>query len=58
MIQAPATQKLNTLTTVSARRLNRMLKLGLDYILVVPTLILIAPLLLVIAALIKLDSPI
>ena len=57
MIQAPATHKLNTLTTVSARRLNRMLKLGLDYALVVPTLILIAPLLVVIAALIKLDSP-
>ena len=39
------------------RRMNRVLKLGLDYALTIPTLLLIAPLLLIIAALIKLDSP-
>ena len=39
------------------RRMNRVLKLGLDYALTIPTLLLITPLLLVIAALIKLDSP-
>lgn len=37
--------------------MNRWLKLGLDYALTFPTLLLIAPLLMVIAALIKLDSP-
>jgi len=37
--------------------MNRWLKLGLDYALTLPTLLLIAPLLMVIAALIKLDSP-
>lgn len=57
MIQAPANTKLDTLSTLSARRLNRALKLGLDYVLVLPTLLLIAPLLVVIAALIRLDSP-
>ncbi len=56
MIQAPANNTTNALTTVNVRRLNRWLKLGLDYALTLPTLILIAPLLLVIAALIKLDS--
>ena len=57
MIQAPASNKIDTLSGLSTRRLNRALKLGLDYALVLPTLILIAPLLLVLAALIKLDSP-
>jgi lipopolysaccharide/colanic/teichoic acid biosynthesis glycosyltransferase len=56
MIQA-RTDNTTTLPTVAMRRFNRWLKLGLDYILTVPTLILITPLLLVIAALIKLDSP-
>ncbi len=37
--------------------MNRWLKLGLDYALTLPTLILIAPLLLVIAVLLRLDSP-
>lgn len=45
------------LPTITARRVNRWLKLALDYMLTIPTLILIAPLLLGIAALIKLESP-
>ncbi len=53
MIQARTT----TTPTIAMRQLNRALKLGLDYALTVPTLLLIAPLLLIIAALIKLDSP-
>jgi len=57
MIQAPATNKLDSLTPTMARRMNRLAKLGLDYALTLPTLILIAPLLLVFAILIRLDSP-
>ena len=57
MIQAPATNKLDSLTPTMARRMNRLAKLGLDYALTLPTLILIAPLLLVFAVLIRLDSP-
>ena len=57
MIQAPATNKLDTFTAITTRRLNRWLKLGLDYTLTLPTLMLIAPLLLVLAVLIRLDSP-
>lgn len=55
MIQARTTT--NTQATIAMRRLNRALKLGLDYALTVPTLLLIAPLLLIISLLIKLDSP-
>ena len=50
MIQAPATNKLDTFTAITTRRLNRWLKLGLDYALTLPTMILIAPLLLLFAA--------
>ena len=57
MIQAPATNKIDTLSAMTTRRMNRWLKLGLDYALTLPTLILIAPLLLLFAALIRLDSP-
>ena len=57
MIQAPATNKLDTLSAITTRRINRWLKLGLDYALTLPTLILISPLLLLFAALIRLDSP-
>ncbi len=57
MIQAPATNKLDSLSPTMARRMNRLAKLGLDYALTLPTLILIAPLLLVFAVLIRLDSP-
>ncbi|WP_374686255.1 sugar transferase [Promineifilum sp.] len=57
MIQAPASNKANTIPNITARRLHRWLKLGLDYALTLPTLLLIAPLLLTLAALIKLDSP-
>ncbi len=46
-----------TLPAVNIGRMNRWLKLGLDYALTIPTLLLISPLLLVIAALIRLDSP-
>jgi len=56
MIQAPATKNIQTLSTFSAWS-QRWLKLGLDYLLTLPTLILISPLLLIIAALIRLDSP-
>ncbi len=55
MIQARTST--NASVTVAMRRMNRVLKLGLDYALTIPTLLLITPLLLVIAALIKLDSP-
>ena len=37
--------------------MNRLAKLGLDYALTLPTLILISPLLLLFAVLIRLDSP-
>ena len=57
MIQAPATNKPDTFSAIATRRLNRWLKLGLDYALTLPTLILISPLLLVLAVLIRLDSP-
>ena len=57
MFRAPATNTVNTLPTLNMGWMNRWLKLGLDYALTIPTLLLIAPLLLVIAALIKLDSP-
>jgi lipopolysaccharide/colanic/teichoic acid biosynthesis glycosyltransferase len=57
MIQAPATSKAKILPAATARRINNLLKVGLDYALTIPTLILITPLLLVIAVLIKLDSP-
>ena len=57
MIQAPATNKLDSFSPAMARRMNRLAKLGLDYVLILPTLILIAPLLLVFAVLIRLDSP-
>jgi len=57
MIQAPATNKLDSFSPTMARRMNRLAKLGLDYALTLPTLILIAPLLLVFAVLIRLDSP-
>ncbi len=53
MIQARS----NTTPTITMRQPHRTLKLGLDYALTIPTLLLIAPLLLIIAALIKLDSP-
>lgn len=60
MFQAPAKsldEKNKTLPRLTARRVNKWLKFGLDYLLVVPTLILISPLLLAIALLIKLESP-
>ncbi len=57
MIQAPATNNIDTFSTTMARRVNRWAKLGLDYALTLPTLILIAPLLLALAVLIRLDSP-
>lgn len=57
MFRAPATNTVNTLPTLNMGWMNRWLKLGLDYALTFPTLLLIAPLLMVIAALIKLDSP-
>ncbi|MCA9867056.1 MAG: sugar transferase [Anaerolineae bacterium] len=57
MFRAPATNTVNTLPTLNMGWMNRWLKLGLDYALTLPTLLLIAPLLMVIAALIKLDSP-
>ena len=57
MIQAPATNKIDTLSAMATRRFNRWLKLGLDFALTLPTLILISPLLLLFAALIRLDSP-
>ena len=57
MIQAPATNKLDSFSPTLARRMNRLAKLGLDYALTLPTLILISPLLLLFAVLIRLDSP-
>jgi lipopolysaccharide/colanic/teichoic acid biosynthesis glycosyltransferase len=57
MIQAPVTKKAKTFPRITSRRVNRLLKFGLDYALTIPTLMLIAPLLLVIAVLIRLDSP-
>ena len=57
MIQAPATNKLDSFSPTLARRMNRLAKLGLDYALTLPTLILISPLLLLFAFLIRLDSP-
>lgn len=57
MFRAPATNTVNTLPTLNMGWMNRWLKLGLDYALTIPTLLLIAPLLMVITALIKLDSP-
>ncbi|MBP6016701.1 MAG: sugar transferase [Candidatus Promineofilum sp.] len=57
MFRAPATNTVNTLPTLNMGWMNRWLKLGLDYALTLPTLILIAPLLLVIAVLLRLDSP-
>ncbi|MBP6016028.1 MAG: hypothetical protein KA586_04850, partial [Candidatus Promineofilum sp.] len=57
MFRAPATNTVNTLPTLNMGWMNRWLKLGLEYALTLPTLILIAPLLLVIAVLLRLDSP-
>lgn len=60
MFQAPAKsvdKKNGLVPRITARRVNKWLKFGLDYLLVLPTVILIAPLLLAIALLIKLDSP-
>lgn len=60
MFQAPAKsidEKNALVPRITARRVNKWLKFGLDYLLVLPTVILIAPLLLAIAVLIKLESP-
>lgn len=57
MIQAPATTKVRIISPATTRRLNHLFKVGLDYALTIPTLLLITPLLLAIAVLIKLDSP-
>lgn len=60
MFQAPIKtldEKNSTLPRLTARRLNRWLKFGLDYLLVLPTIVLISPLLLAIAFMIKLESP-
>lgn len=57
MIQAPVTNKLDSLSTLTARRINRWVKLGLDYVLTLPTLLLISPLLILFAVFIRLDSP-
>lgn len=57
MIRVPANNTANRLTTVNMRRLDRWLKLVLDYALTVPTLLLITPLLIIIAVLIKAESP-
>lgn len=48
---------LDLLNTGQSRRVNRVLKALLDYVIVLPGVILIAPLLALIAVLIKLDSP-
>lgn len=57
MIRVPANNTANRITTVNMRRLDRRLKLILDYALTVPTLLLITPLLMIIALLIKVESP-
>ena len=57
MFQAPTNNNVNPLPAVNMGRMNRWFKLGLDYALTIPTLLLIAPLLLVISLLIKLESP-
>ena len=57
MIEVRTNQSAATYSATARRRLNRWAKLGLDYALTIPTLILIAPLLVAIAILIKLDSP-
>lgn len=59
MIQSPinTVDRTQAVPRLTSRRLHRWLKLALDYLLVVPTLLLISPLLLTIAVLIKLDSP-
>lgn len=57
MIQAPSSKQTSLLSAGAWRRLNRWLKLALDYALTIPTLILIAPLLSALAVAIKLDSP-
>lgn len=59
MIQAPVKTvgKTRFIPRITSRRLNKALKLGLDYALTIPTLLLIGPLMILIALLIKLDSP-
>lgn len=57
MIRVQTNTTANTIATVNMRRLDRGLKLVLDYILTVPALLLIAPLLILIAVLIKAESP-
>ncbi len=57
MFQAPTNNNVNSIPAVNISRMNRRLKLALDYALTIPTLLLITPLLLVISLLIKLESP-
>lgn len=59
MFQSPVkpVERTQAVPQLTSRRVNRGLKLVLDYALVLPTLLLISPLLLTIALLIKLDSP-
>lgn len=59
MFQSPVKpiEQTRTVPQLTSRRVNRWLKLALDYMLVLPTLLLLSPLLLTIALLIKLDSP-
>ncbi len=57
MFQAPTNNNINSIPAVNISRMNRRLKLALDYALTIPTLLLITPLLLVISLLIKLESP-
>ncbi len=59
MFQLPVNtvERTNAIPQLTSRRVNRWLKLALDYALVLPTLLLVSPLLLTIALLIKLDSP-
>ena len=49
--------QMRLVSAIATRRLNRWLKLVLDYALTLPTLLLISPLMLVLAVLIRLDSP-
>ncbi len=57
MIRVQTSSTANTIATVNMRRLDRGLKLALDYTLTVMALLLIAPLLILIAVLIKAESP-